>query len=244
MDMRLQGKKILIADDEPEIREFLKDELEFEGAVVFEANNGTEAIQIAKAENVEVLISDIRMPGGDGIQLLKDVKAINVHIPVVLFMTGFSDLPIDAAYQLGADAIFAKPFEVSELITKVVSVSGSQDERYSKSCAGTEGKGIQKLFTDLNTARKNGELAIGRGGIFLKDTLGHVGDVCEFAIQFETGDLLLIKGVGTVRWVRSSSVDKAVRGIGIEFDYLPDEIRSEVLKLIKALNPVPYIPTP
>jgi CheY-like chemotaxis protein len=241
--MRLKNKTILVADDEPGIREFIRDELEFEGAQVFEANNGAEAAVIAKTEKIDVVISDIRMPGGDGIQLLKEIKAANAHVPIVLFMTGFSDLPIDVAYQLGADAIYPKPFNLSDLVLKVVEVLETPEVRYGKD--GEECKAhVEKIFSSLHSAIQSKEIGLGRGGIFLKDADAHVGEACRFMIRFESGELLLLEGVGTVRWVRSSSLDPSLRGMGIEFQYLPEPIRGSVLSLIHQLNPVAYIPTP
>ena len=125
----LGSKTVLVVDDEPMLREILRDVFELEGATVFEASNGTEAFALLQQQPVHVVVSDIRMPGGDGIELLRNLRKLERNTPVVLLITGFSDLSTDAAYDIGADAILSKPFDVSELLERVIFLMKQLEDR-------------------------------------------------------------------------------------------------------------------
>lgn len=106
--------KVLIVDDEKDLREVLSENLEIYGAVCLEAGNAQEAAEVLKKETVDVIISDIRMPGGDGRQLAEFLKSENITTPFY-FMTGFADMTDQEAHQLGALKIFNKPFKFKEM---------------------------------------------------------------------------------------------------------------------------------
>ena len=61
-----------------------------------------------------MVVSDIRMPGGDGSELLVSIKKFNPLTPRVIFITGYADLPLEEAYQQGTEAIILKPFQRKE----------------------------------------------------------------------------------------------------------------------------------
>lgn len=118
--MSLQGKNILVVDDEADIRELFREELEESGAKVVEAENGNLAFEVFEKGGVDVIISDIRMPGGDGVDLVKKVKAKNSTIPIYL-ITGFADYTGNELKLLGVEAVVFKPFDISEVIQMVES---------------------------------------------------------------------------------------------------------------------------
>ncbi|NDG86173.1 MAG: response regulator, partial [Proteobacteria bacterium] len=94
----LQDKSVLVVDDEPMLREILRDVLEFEGARVCEAAHAKDALARLSQEPVDAVISDIRMPGGDGFELLAGIRDRDTGMPVVLMITGFSDISAELAY--------------------------------------------------------------------------------------------------------------------------------------------------
>ena len=67
----LNNKVILVVDDESELREAISFDLKKRGCTVYEAANGTEAFEVVKKHKIDIVISDVRMPNGDGIFLLK-----------------------------------------------------------------------------------------------------------------------------------------------------------------------------
>jgi CheY-like chemotaxis protein len=116
----LKGKRILIADDEKDLREILADELRYCGCEVSEAENGKAAYATLEKQPFDLIISDIRMPGGDGIELLKAVRARDPKLPPLVLISGYSDITEKEALALGARRVFVKPFNLNELVTEVV----------------------------------------------------------------------------------------------------------------------------
>lgn len=107
-------KKVLVVDDEELICELCKSLFEDEGIEVKTAFSGKDAIEIVKGEEFDFILSDIRMPKGDGVQFKKELNEMGNQTPF-LFMTGFSDLTHDQAKELGAIGILKKPFDFEEL---------------------------------------------------------------------------------------------------------------------------------
>ncbi len=108
-------KSILVVDDERDICDLLSLELIDQGFTYFIAHSVAEAVKILKNSPVDLVITDIRMPHKSGIDLLHELRLTNRKLPVV-FMTGFSDLSEAEAMRMGASAVVAKPFEMSEMV--------------------------------------------------------------------------------------------------------------------------------
>ncbi len=108
-------KTILVVDDELSMREFLSILLTKEGYRVLTAADGAEALDIAAADNVALVVSDIRMPGMNGLELLSALKQENPGLPVIM-ITAFAS-PDDAvtAMKNGAFDYITKPFNVDEI---------------------------------------------------------------------------------------------------------------------------------
>ncbi len=107
--------KILIVDDDQSLREFLEIFFAEQGYKVCSASTGKEALALMKKEDVSLVLSDVRMPEMDGVTLLKEVKARNPEIPVIL-ITAFASLEtaVDAMKE-GAWDYLAKPFRLDEI---------------------------------------------------------------------------------------------------------------------------------
>lgn len=113
--MELKDKKVLIVDDEAELRNIFMTEFKFYNSITFEAHNSVSAIEILKKESVDLILSDIRMPGGDGIELLKYVNENIKPFPHFIMLTGYSDLKKEEATKLGVTRLFSKPFDLDEI---------------------------------------------------------------------------------------------------------------------------------
>lgn len=106
---------ILIVDDEQSYRQLLSLVFESDGHSLRTARNGREALELLKTEPADVVISDVRMPDMDGIDLLRAVRETLPDIGVVL-MTAFASVDTARdAFKLGADDFIQKPFDVEEL---------------------------------------------------------------------------------------------------------------------------------
>lgn len=106
---------IVIVDDEQSYRQLLTLVFESDGHSIRTASNGREALELIKAEPADVIITDVRMPDMDGIELLKSAREYQPDIGVVL-MTAFASVETAReAFKLGADDFIQKPFDVEEL---------------------------------------------------------------------------------------------------------------------------------
>ncbi len=115
------SKKILIADDEPDILEIIRYNLEAEGYQVASAKNGNEAIEKAKQFEPDLIILDIMMPGKTGIEvckLLRQQPAFKTTL--IIFLTALSDETTEIkGLETGADDYLTKPISPKVLISKV-----------------------------------------------------------------------------------------------------------------------------
>ncbi len=112
-------KTILVADDEMGIRESLRKILEKEGFDVITATNGEEAFKIIRSQNVDLLVTDIRMAGMDGLELLKVCKSVSPYTEVIM-ITGYAsvDTAVDSLKQ-GAYDYITKPFKKADILRAV-----------------------------------------------------------------------------------------------------------------------------
>lgn len=120
----LKKYKILVVDDDDDLREIMFSIFQAQGFTVLEADNGIKAFDIVQKEKVDLLVSDIRMPGGDGLTLLQKVRLYNPKIPVVIFVTGFTDVSVADCIKKGALQVFPKPFNQKELVVAVKKALG------------------------------------------------------------------------------------------------------------------------
>ena len=109
-------QRVLVVEDEPSIRKVLVRLVTSNGNIALEAGDGVEALELLReAEDIDVVVSDITMPGMDGIELLAAVAELDPDIPVVL-ITGFPTLNTAIrAIELGAFQYVTKPFERDEI---------------------------------------------------------------------------------------------------------------------------------
>ena len=113
--MKTKPYKMLVVDDEPGIRELLLDILNFLGYQSIMAANGVEALETLTRNEVDLIISDIRMPQMSGIELLKAVKNQNLEIPFVL-ISGYKVNEVDKVFAEGlANGFLAKPFGIEQI---------------------------------------------------------------------------------------------------------------------------------
>ena len=113
--------EILIVDDEEMILEMLDQILSAAGYDVRTALGGRKALELYEQHPVNLILTDIKMPGIDGYHLLKEVKAKNPDVRVVL-MSGYSnDFSIHEAIELGADEFIVKPFRRNDILQVLAS---------------------------------------------------------------------------------------------------------------------------
>jgi DNA-binding response OmpR family regulator len=114
-------KKILVVDDEEDIRNLAKQMLEMEGYEVIMASDGKEALSIAEKEAPDLILLDVVMPGMDGFEVCKILKSQQKtrSTPVVIFTVLDSEAHKKRGRDAGADGYAAKPFKIEALLAEV-----------------------------------------------------------------------------------------------------------------------------
>ncbi len=112
------GYKILIADDEAEIRSLLRLYLENDGYTVIEAKDGAEALIKVKEQSPDLCVLDIMMPEMDGYQVLRKIRETN-NIPVIILSAKDADSEKILGLNLGADDYISKPFNPLEAVARI-----------------------------------------------------------------------------------------------------------------------------
>jgi CheY-like chemotaxis protein len=115
-------KKVLLVDDEALLIELIQFELERNHYEVKFAGGGHEGLKIFESEHFDIVVTDVRMPEGDGIELMKSAKKMRPNVPVIL-VTGFSDYSKQELLELGASAVFYKPIAFSDIVDKVTELT-------------------------------------------------------------------------------------------------------------------------
>lgn len=108
-------KKLLIVDDQNGIRVLLMEVFSNEGYETYQASNGKLALEIVRNVTPDLVLLDMKIPGMDGLDILKHIKSMNPAIKVIM-MTAYGELDmIKEATDLGAIMHFTKPFDIDEL---------------------------------------------------------------------------------------------------------------------------------
>ena len=182
-------KKLLIVDDEENMRHFLKALLEQEGYNVFLAENGRAAIDILKSEKISTTLCDIRMPEMDGIEFLKEISAKKIDTTVITMSAyGTIDLAIETM-KLGAYDYVSKPFKPDEILLTLIKA----EERESlKSENVNLRKEVEQKYSFHNIVGKSPEIT----NIF--DTIKKISDFKSSVLltgESGTGKELIAKAI-------------------------------------------------
>ena len=109
---------ILIVDDEPRIRDFVRMNLELERYSVLEASNGPEALEQLREDLPDLMVIDVMMPEMDGFETLRHIREVS-NVPVILLTARQSEQDKIHGLDLGADDYIAKPFSPRELLSRI-----------------------------------------------------------------------------------------------------------------------------
>ena len=113
--------KILVVDDEVNIRRVVREYAEFEGYEVAEAENGMEAVERVKSEDFDLIVMDIMMPKLDGFSTCKEIKKYKT-VPVIMLSARGEEYDKLFGFELGIDDYVVKPFSPKELMARIKAV--------------------------------------------------------------------------------------------------------------------------
>lgn len=115
-------QKILIVEDEPNMRLGLKDNLEFEGYEVETAADGEAGLALVLSGNYDLIILDVMMPKLSGFDVCKQARAKGIKAPIILLTAKGEEIDKIIGLELGADDYITKPFSLRELLARIKAV--------------------------------------------------------------------------------------------------------------------------
>lgn len=116
--------KILIAEDEPDIRELITFTLQYVGYQVIQTNNGEEAFESAKNESPDLIVLDVRMPRMTGYEACSQLKSelSTKHIPIIFLSAKGQEAEVQTGLDLGATDYIIKPFSPDQLVNRIQAI--------------------------------------------------------------------------------------------------------------------------
>jgi DNA-binding response OmpR family regulator len=114
--------KIVLAEDEPNLAQIVKESLETRDFEVFLAQNGVEAYELYKTEKPEILVLDVMMPKKDGFTLAKEIRIENNQIPIIFLTAKSQTKDVLEGFNHGGNDYLKKPFSMEELIVRMHSL--------------------------------------------------------------------------------------------------------------------------
>jgi len=231
--------KILLVDDEPDILELLEQVLKRRKYDVLTAESFSDASMILEQnEDISLVISDIKMPEGSGLDLLKKIRAKNPVKPILVFLTAFTDISVEDIYNRGASDFIEKPIDI-KIFAKAIEDILKETELYTSDiCDKFPCKDEIKI-----KLKSTSEVSLGTGGMFLpmNNINYRVHELIKFDISFESKETS-IKGVGKIAWVRRDPSQEGPTGTGIRFITLLKDSQKAVHDTIKQKGIISFIP--
>jgi len=126
--MEKESYRILIVEDDKDIREGIEIYLKNQGYTVFQAADGTEGLAVMKKETIHLAIVDVMMPKMDGISMVMRMRELNYEFPVIMLSAKSEEVDKIMGLNMGADDYVTKPFTTMELLARV----NSHLRRYSR----------------------------------------------------------------------------------------------------------------
>jgi CheY-like chemotaxis protein len=223
--MQLKDASILVVDDEPLLLKLVSEWFETVAGKVFVVGDGVQAMEVLAQHEIDLIVTDVRMPVMDGISLLKEVKTNQGHKSHVILITGFADIEAREAYDLGAEAILEKPFEFADLLNAAKRSLTERDEIWQMPLDLAAYPTLSGSFASLTQALREHRITFGCGGFCVETKQRLVEGPVNIKLDFKAEPYEL-SGQGIVRWLVNET-----NQVGVELSYVTTESRERVLQL-------------
>lgn len=140
--------RILIVEDEPNMRLGLKDNLEFEGYEVTLADNGIDGFRLIADNNFDLILMDVMMPGMSGLDVCRKTREKGIETPILLLTAKSEEMDKVLGLELGADDYVTKPFGLRELLARIRAILR---RRSLSNTSGSKPLRIGKLLVNFET---------------------------------------------------------------------------------------------
>ena len=169
-------KKILLIEDDVSILRGLKDNLDYEGYVVFTESNGIKGLEHAIESNIDLILLDIMLPGINGFEICRKVKKEKPELPIIMITARGTEMDKVAGLDIGADDYITKPFSIPELLARVRAVLrrfNRETEAFDQYSFG----GIKLDFTKYQAFRNEKKISLSSKEFnILKYLIEHEGE--------------------------------------------------------------------
>lgn len=147
--------RFLIVDDDAEIRDFIKTDLEMSGFSIDTATDGQMGLNMALKSDYELIILDVMMPKMDGFEVCQNIRKVNKKVPILLLTAKGAIEDKVKGFNCGADDYLVKPFDIQELLVRVRALLRRNSPAGNTSTNETLSLGEIKLFPEsLETSIK------------------------------------------------------------------------------------------
>jgi two-component system alkaline phosphatase synthesis response regulator PhoP len=219
---------VLLVDDEPDILELLRYNLEREGLKVLTANNGKDAVKLAKSDRPDLIVLDIMMPGMDGVEVCTTLRALPEfkHTLIAFLTARGEDYSQIAGFDAGADDYITKPVRPKVFVSKVKALlkrsTGERSEGQVLEANGIkvdlERVLVYKGQEELQLPKKEFELLVllmsKPGKVFKRDEIySHI-----WGSDLFVGERTIDVHIRKLREKIGDELIKTVKGIGYKFD--------------------------
>jgi len=186
---------------------------------------------------VNAIITDVRMPGMDGTELVKRVKAMGKYTPAAVSISGFSDLTSREAFDLGVEAQLSKPVERKVLLSTLGRSLMEREELWGRPFHSTSLPTVKFQFESLASAVRARRILFGRGGFCISSQIVFPEtSLINLELNF-IGDGQLVVLQGIVRWGATGE-----QLVGIEITGVSQQSRTFVVELARSNATVSFIP--
>jgi len=201
--------KVLVIEDNANLAFGLTRSLESEGYEVEAAEDGLRGFEMAKTENVDLVVLDLMLPGMDGYTILKQLRAEGRDVPVLILTARGEEADKVFGFRLGADDYVTKPFSLSELMARVEAIlrrakgadrrdGESVVEEFGEVSINSSARTVKKADSDVALTPKEFDLLLSlvrrRGAVasrldLLKEVWGHQAEVMTRTVDIHIAEL-------------------------------------------------------
>ena len=221
----MAGKRILVVDDDPSIREMVQDYLVDNDFEVHTAGNGEEMNHILESQGTDLVILDVKLPGEDGFGLARTLRSRS-HLPIIMLTAQAHEVDRVVGLELGADDYLTKPFSPRELLARIRAVlrRHALATEAAQKTPGSEVRAYKFASWELNTGTRK-LLSPDKKKVDLTNS--------EYS--------LLVTFLRAPKKILSR--DQLLEGVRVHADIFDRSIDVQILRLRRKIEPNPNEPT-
>lgn len=242
--MKANDVRLLIVDDEPDVLECLSDLFRAFGFQTDCASDGEQAWQMISTNSYRLVLTDIRMPKKNGVELVKLIREKHPLYPTILLISGYTDVSTEEMFAIGVDGFFSKPFDASAVRNAIQQSLLKPQVKWSHPETTEPQLVVDKKAKSIAEIESSQEIIFGHGGLFISHKSSHVrvGWKVQFKIEIQEREPFCFEGAGIVRWTSRSDDANTKQGFGLEFTSL-NLIQVERY-VVNFTNRTSFIPSP